>query len=426
MKYFNIKRHFNSPGKNLRWVVWSLAASFSLYVYLSQIWPSVMIPDLSQAFHLDAAGIGLLSSAFFYSYLPMQIPAGMMMDKFGPRRVLVSSIVLCGLAVIMFAFANSLAVAETSRIIMGFAASPSIAATLYLSGNWFPPARFALMVGLTEMTAMLGGVVGQFGLAQSVVAYGWQGTVIGVGVFALVLGFFIWLVVYDRPSDDPEPEELLQQKRQKLNIKALFRLPQVWLVGILSGFIFVLPSAFAGLWCVPFLRDLYGVSVKYAAFASSMVFIGIAIGGPVTGWFSDRIGRRKPVIIAGSFLTLGVLLVILYVPISFFTMTILLLLLGLLCSEYVLAFAIGREITPPSVRGTGMAFINLLSIILGAPLLQPLIGYLLELNSNGQTLPNLFPLYDYKIALAVLPACVFIALILSFFVKETYCREQYA
>ena len=413
-------RFFNLKNTTLSWIVWGLAGSFSLYVYLTQVLLSIMIPDLSKAFKIDAAGIGLLSATFFYTYLPMQIPAGILVDKFGSRRVLILSSLLTGISVIAFSMAKTLTVAEISRIITGFVCAPSIAVTLYLAANWFLPSRFAVMVGLTEMAAMLGGVVGKFGLAQSVAAVGWRITVAGCGVFALLLGFLVWLVIHDKARNEfhSAPSD------STIQLKSLFKLPQMWLVGIIAGFIFVLPTAFAGLWAVPFLSDLYDVGVKKAAFASSMVFVGIAIGGPFAGWFSDKLQRRRPVIITAACLSLVILMVIIYVPISFNLMVVLLFLLGFVMSAYVLAFAVAREITPKSVRATALSFTNLLSIVLGSPLFQPLIGFLLELDRGGQTLPNLFPIIDYKIAFSVLPICIGIAIILSFFMKETYCKEK--
>ncbi len=389
---------------------------------------SVMIPELMKAFSIDVVGVGFISASFFYPYLILQIPAGLLVDRIGPRKLLSIAIPICALACFIFAKANNMAVAESSRLLMGMVSAPGVVAALYLAATWFPVKKFALLVGLTEMLGVLGGAIGEQVLGHMVTGVGWRESMVACGVVGLVLAILAWLFVRDRPQIIKEPIDVVYETTgvwQRL--RSVISIPQAWIVGLYAGFMFALIPAFAALWSVPLIEDIYKAPLHTAASASSMIFIGAALGTPLAGWISDRIGRRKPVMYTGAVLSFITFVCILYtsaIPLNL--MFVLLFLLGLFSSSYVISFAIMREITQPDNHGTAMGYANMMCVIVGAPILQPLIGLFLRYGWSGKVINGvaIYSAGDYQRALTALTVCLALAIVNVFFVKETYCQQS--
>lgn len=412
------------------WAVWSIAALFVLFQFLLQASTSVMIPCLEKAFSVSIVAVGLLSSSFFFTYLVLQIPAGIVVDKYGPRRLLTVSVLITAAASFMFANSHYFSTAEASRMLMGIVTAPAVPAALYLAAKWFPPRRFALVAGLTEMTGMIGGAIGERFLSQCVQgSLGWRGTMYLCAKIAIVLAILIWFVVRDKPKQAQIAESSnAKQCNVWQHLLQVIRIPQVWWNGLFSGFTFAIIAAFAALWAVPFLQQVYGLTLVHAAQMSSILFIGTALGTPVFGWLSDRIGRRKPIMFFGSIVSAITMISILYIPeLPLPLMNALFFILGFSVGCYAIAFAVVREITPPEVHGTAMGFTNMMCILIGAPVLQPVIGWLIHFNASKElaTATINYGNTDYRIALSALPIALVLSIVNVFFIKETYCSSPY-
>ena len=404
------------------WVIWLIAGLFTLFQFMLQTSTSVMIPSFMHSFHIDALQVGLLSSSFLYAYVLLQVPGGILIDRFGARLILMISGVGAGFACFLFAFTQHLHMAEAGRMLIGAFCAPSFAATLYLASNWFPVTRFALLVGLTEMIAIIGGIAGEANLAVWVEHFGWRETLVGLGIVALILAALAFFMIRDRPAvgemlvraDEPLASESLFGR-----LYAVMSIPQVWVNGLFAACLFTMVTAFAGLWMVPFIQILFQSSLVKAAFASSMIFVGVAVGSPIIGWLANKRARRRTLMFYSTLLSLLLLIIIIYIPwIPMWLMWVLLFAFGFTSCVYLIPFSIVRDITPPNTRGTAMGFTNFLCIILGAPILQPLIGYLLELNKSGRITDGSFSVADYRIAFSVLPIILIAALGIIPFVKK--------
>ncbi|MDF2529200.1 MAG: major facilitator family transporter [Gammaproteobacteria bacterium] len=401
------KRKLNQSSI-LPWLVWSISAAFVLYQFLLQSSISVMIPELMHALKINIVSIGLLSSSFFYPYVVLQIPAGILVDRFGARVLLISSILLCALASIVFAMAKIMLVAELSRILMGVASAPAVVCGMYLACRWFDKGKFALVAGMIEMIGLMGGAVGQFFLAHLVTNWGWRASMVTCAVVALILLLLCILLVFDHPKEKvvsctPMDMSLLFKKF----LQVMF-IPQIWIACIYSGLMFSIITGFAGLWSIPFLEMRYGISSNEAASASALVFIGSAIGTTLVGWLACRLGKLRILMALAAILCLGCMLAILYANVSVAEMSVLLICLGLTSGSYILAFAVVKKNTCQEINATAMGFTNMVCIMLGAPILQPLIGWLLHRQHSLAQLT----LANYQQAL--LPLCLFT--LLAFFV----------
>ncbi|CAN5334502.1 MFS transporter [soil metagenome] len=404
------------------WTVWSIAALFVLYQFLLQTSTSVMVPHLMRDFSINAVYVGLLSSSFFYTYILLQIPSGLLVDRIGAKLVLSLSLAICGIASFLFAFSHSFAMAECSRLIMGLATAPAVVCTLYLASNWFPARFFALLAGLTEMLGMLGGAIGEQLLARSVQHIGWRSTLIACGFIGVSLALVTWLIVRDRPVNAPKPYISLKQSNTSLWSQSLqiVGLPQAWLNGLFAGLVFVLIQAFASLWAVPYFMQRFSIGLNTAAGLSAMVFFGTALGAPLAGWYSERVRQRRNVMLCGASGALFAIMLILYGPLtSIASMFVWLFILGFFCGSYVIPFAVVRDITPAPIRGTAMGYVNMMCIALGAPLVQPLIGWVLHRSDHSNDITNtIFSISSYQTAFITLPICLTLALLITFFIRE--------
>lgn len=406
-------------------VVWGLAALFYLYELMLLVSPSVMIDNLSLTFRASAEQLGSLAAYYYYAYALMQIPVGLLMDRYGPRLLLTCAAMLCSLGSIIFGKAHSIEMAECGRFIMGVGGSFAVVGCLKLASLWFPVNRFAFLTGLMVAVGMMGGVFGQAPVAKCVMLIGWRETMYLGALLGVILSVVIWFVI----NDGPFSTSLLTRKSAGFahflsSLLSVMRLPQVWIASLYAGLMFVPTTGFGQLWGVPYFMNRYDLPKDVAGFMVSMMFFGWAVGGPLYGWFSDRIHRRKSPMFFAVVSTLIVMSMILFSSASPFEMKILMFLLGMCSSGFILAFSIVREINIPLLTGTAIGFINTLNNASGA-LAQPVVGHLLDKLWDGQYSPNGDPIYSiemYNEALLFLPGCLLLALLLLPFVRETFCR----
>ena len=272
----------------LAWVVWGVAAIFVLYQFVLQTSPGIFVRQLEHQFDVGAGTVGALSASFFYTYLIMQIPGGILVDRLGPRKVLGVAVPLAAVASFLFSHADSLFEAELARLLMGIAAGPAVAAALVLGATWFPPARFALIAGMTEMLGMVGGGVNDVFLARWVANTGWRDTMFGLAFFGIALTLLTWIFIRNRPSWAPPASSRPAEIGTLRGLADVFKSRQVWLASVFGGLTFAVISVFASLWCIPYIRQVCPVDGPEAAVAASTLFWGAAIGAPALGWISDR------------------------------------------------------------------------------------------------------------------------------------------
>ena len=279
------------------WAVWALAASLYCYGFFQRVAPSVMVDELMRDFAVGAAITGTLSSLYFYAYASLQIPVGLMVDAFGPRRVLAVSAAIAAVGSALFAAADSLALAYVGRALIGAGAGFAWVATLTVAAAWFPPNRFAMISGLTLAMGMGGAIFGQAPLALVIDAAGWRWTLAGAAVLAAMLGVLVWLVVRDRPvaaraerasdADGAVRRGLLSGLRHALANR------QTYVVSLFGAAMSAPMLAFGALWGVPYLIQRFDIDRPEAALVASAMMIGWAVGAPLGGWLSDRLGRRR-------------------------------------------------------------------------------------------------------------------------------------
>jgi MFS family permease len=399
---------------------WLTGAMFFFYAWVLRVAPSVMVEELMRDFAVGAAVLGNLSAAYFYGYAGMQIPVGLLLDRFGPRRLMTVAALVCGGGCVLFATGGSLAAVTAGRFLIGASAAFSLVGAMAVAGQWFPANRFAIFSGLAMAMGMAGGVFGQAPLRLAVEASDWRTANLLLAVGGVMLALAAWGSVRDKWRGSGGMAGALAS----LGVVARHR--QTWLIA-LSGLGTSAPLlGFAGLWGVPFLETVYGLPRTFAATLTSLLFVGWGIGAPLVGWMSDRIGRRKAPLLAGLALETLALAVLVYVPgLPVVALGGLCLLVGFLGSSQIVCFALAKENHRPELSGAALGFVNALVTGAGA-LFQPLVGALLDLAWTGETAlgARVYDTGAYHVALASLIVCGIAGFLCLTAVRETYCRPQ--
>jgi len=402
-----------SLGRNAKaWLMWGVAASFVIFQFFLQLSSGEIVSRLMHSFAITAFGAGILASTYYYIYVTLQIPAGMLIDRFGTRQLLTLGALVCALGCFLFGVAPNLILAALGRLLMGGGAAFAFVGALNIISKWFPAHRFAMMVAFAETVGTLGTVVGNFFLANVVQHFGWRESMIGAGVVGLFISLLIASIVRDAPRSQVVTHSL-PPGTLKRDLKFLIKNPVAWVNGIYSGIMFTILSVFVALWAIPFVQVAYHVSLVISTLLCNLVFAGVVIGGPIIGWLDGYVKDRR-ILLAFFTLASAVLLsVLIYVPgLSLGVLIVLMLLIGVFACTYIVTFAVANEIVPAHIRGTSIGFTNALSMCT-APLLQPLIGLILDLVVHRHaTHMSHYTVHDYQIALSILPILILAATVL--------------
>lgn len=369
----------------------AIVCLFFAYVFVQRVAPGVMVGDLMRDFDAGGAVLGNLSAFYFYSYAGLQVIVGAMMDRIGPRRLVTFAALVCGAGSLLFSVADTLPLAYAGRLLIGIGAAFSFVGALTVIHQSCPPERFSFLSGIVQAGGMAGALLGQAPLGLWVEASGWREPLFAAGLMAGLIGLAAWLVLRDPPrtpaGDTTDAGGMFR------GFGAVVRNPQTWLAAAIGGCLTAPMLAFGGLWGVPFLQSAYGFDRAGAAAFTGALFIGWAIGAPLTGWLSDRMGRRRPILVtASALMTLSLLLVVFASPMPKAVLAALLFLNGAASSTMILTFAAARAANSAGATGLALGIVNTCVVGSGA-ITQPLLGAILDLNWDG-TLVDGARVYD--------------------------------
>lgn len=406
------------------WLVIALAAAFLFYKYILQVSPSIMTDDLMSVFHIQGTGLGNLAASFFYSFLLAQFFVGVLLDRYSPRLLTTLAILLCAAGIYIFSKAHTLNIATWARALMGVGAAFATVSYMKMTSLWFKPNQFAFVGGLLATAAMLGAVAGQVPLSFAVSSFGWRQSLYLCAVSGLILAGIFYFIVRDKPTGELIDTGTVE-KFSFHDVWMVLINKQNWLITLYSGLAFAPIDGFAGLWCIPFLKETYQVSHTQAALLASFIFLGLAFGSPLLGLWSDRLNKRLPVMLINAFIALITITLIIYVNhFPLWLLGTLLFIFGFSTGAFMLGFALGRELNKITVAATIIALINTGDIVFSA-LTQPLIGKLLDAHWQGKLLAGVhyFSAAEYRHALSILPVYILLSFILLFFIRETNSQQ---
>lgn len=431
MHFFLAMRHGMSKTSNKSMlrplIILSLGTLFYVYGFTLRIMPSAMTHELMRGFGINAQLLGILVGLMYWGYTLMQIPSGLLFDRFSSRYLLTATMFICTLGTFILGATQNIAIACAGSFIMGLGEAFGFVGVLVLAARWFPPKYFALIVGIVQLMGALGAILGEGPIALLVNHIGWRSTILSLATIGLILTVLMWLVIRDNPQHKANHSHL-PKKSEWERLKVVTSNKQNWWVALYSFCIWAPILILAGLWVVPFLMALYKTSNAVAASAASWIWVGIGLGSPLIGWWSDRIGKRCfPLLISALLSLIPALLIVYMNHLPWIVMNFLLFIFGLGGSGQALSFGLVQDNNPPQVAGTAVG-LNNMAVVFGGVILQPLVGILLHANWDGG-FSNGVPIYsvsDYRHALITVPLCAALAFIISsFFLKETACQPQY-
>lgn len=399
-------------GLRMAAVAWVLTSVYYFYQYALRSAPAVMIPELTSAFGISALGVASMVGLFYYGYSPFSLVAGAAMDRLGPRRLLPAAAAVVGIGALLFSTGNN-QIAGAGRFLQGAGGVFALVGAIYIATKNFPPSKAATLIGATQMFGMAGGSAGQFAVGP-LIGNGlpWNVFWIAMGIGGLLIGVLLFVLL---PKDEKASASGGGLKTTVSAFATVFKNPQSILCGLIAGLMFIPTTIFDMIWGVRFLQEAHGIDYGAAVMRSATVPFGWIIGCPLLGLLSDRLGRRKPVIVGAAIVLFGCLAWILYGRPGVLPPYVLGLVAGIASGAAMLPYTVIKEANPPQYGGTATGVVNFLNFTFSA-LLGPVFGWILQSVSGGA---SPLALEHFQATFTPLLYGVALAIVLTLLLKET-------
>lgn len=418
------------PPARLAWSVWGVAALLYLFAFYQRVAPAVMTDRLMAEFAITGAALGNLSAFYFYAYVAMQIPTGILADRWGPRRLLTAGAAVSAVGTLLFAFAPTLFWAGAGRLLVGASVAVAFVTALKLSSHWLPPQRYALASGLALLMGVVGGVFAGVPLRLLVESFDWRPVMAVSAILAMALAALAWVWVRDDPAERGYAGYFSGGDHRRgegipvlHGIARVFAYRNTWLLMLapigFSGAVLT----FGGLWGVPYLRQMHGLDPKSAAAITSTMLVAWAVGGPVLGAWSERIGRRKPLYFVSGLVACAGWAAVAYLPLELGTLTAILVVTGFASGNIIIGFAWAKESVPMQLVGTASGVCNM-GPLLGGVFLQPGVGWMLDRYWQGIAEGGVrsYGAEAWQAGFGLMLATVCAAAVAIVFARESRCR----
>ena len=423
----------SSPPARLSWSVWLIAATFYLAAFYLRTSPAVMTTELMRDFEIKASQLGEFSAFYFYAYILMQVPTGVLVDSWGARRLLIVGSVATAAGTSIFGLTSSYPIASIGRAIVGASTAVGWVVTLKLATHWFPRSRFAMLSGLGLMMGNIGALFAQVPLRLLVEHYGWRAVALGSAACVLAIGAAAWIFVVDDPSDKDysshAPEELRRTSHVTIGrllreFPSLFAFGNTWLIFLAQGGFVGAMLSFTGLWGPAYLKQRFTLSSADAAAVCSVMIVCWAVASPLAGHLSDAIGRRKPIYLGGAIVAAIGWAVLFYAPLPLAAFTVVAAATSFACGAVVVAFAFAKESVPVRFLGTISGAVNV-GNMLGPTILQPAIGWMLDRRWNGAFVAGarVYSVDAFHTAFTLIVAWSVLSCLLIALTRDTVCRQ---
>ncbi|EKE01321.1 MAG: hypothetical protein ACD_21C00160G0004 [uncultured bacterium] len=415
------------PSMLRSWSVVLTAALFFFYIFIQMHLFNAISGELMQEFHFDAAQLGYLAAFYFYGNVLFLFPAGMLLDRFSVRNLLLIAFVVTAIASCVFSTTSTFWIICTARLAIGVAGAFAMLPAVKLASRWFEPRHMALVIGVVVTMAMLGGMIAQTPLALLTQSLGWRQAMQIVSVFGVLLIVVQFIVVSDEPKglEKTEVTEHIQLEHIGFwrSLGMAIANTQNWLSGLYISLV-NLPLFVFGTWGTTYLTQIRHLTQVQATNATSMLFIGMVVGSPLAGMLSDKMGLRKLPMIVGVLLTLVALLIIMFAPdVPLWAVIAQFFFIGLVMSAQVIGYPVIAESNSHTITATATGLGSVL-IMAGGVLVQT-YGWLLSLSGSVTAVDNVvtYSVADFTRANSMMLVGLIIALIATLLVKETYCKQ---
>jgi MFS family permease len=404
------------------WVCF-LAALFCIYEYFLRTFLGTIVYQLSNTLHFNPMDLSWVDVAYFIAYNCMQIPAGLLLDRYGIRFCLSGGSFFCVLGVFLFSTAANFYMAVSGRVLMGFGSAFAFVSLILLLFNWFSKKYSGFLLGLGQFLGVLGPMLVGWPLFKLLIFYrqDWRLLLNHLGWFGVALTLLITYFVRYR---QPVQNSALENFSWRLFIQ-IIQSKSMWMIALYSGFSYTAIALLGTLWGMTYLKAL-DLSKDLAALAVSVLWLGLALGCPLMGLISDVILRRKSILIVCASVGFMVSLFILFSPCHQpIICLVLYFLLGISGAGQSIAFNMVREISSPLVCAAALGFNNTMIGLINA-LFIPLIGWIIYHSFKGTFVPtvSVYTYHNFLTGFLFMPLLYLVAIIIAvFFIPETYCRQ---
>ncbi|MFL6857115.1 MAG: MFS transporter [Allosphingosinicella sp.] len=393
---------------------WAITSVYYFYQYLMRSAPGVMLPELTAGFGLGSAALASLLGLFYYAYAPFSLVAGVAMDRLGPKWIVPLGAATVAAGALLFATGDP-ALGGIGRFMQGAGGVFGLIGAVYLATNYLPPSRAATLIGVTQMVGMAGGAAGQFVVGPLIArGLGWDSFWMAAGLCGFPIALALFFLMPSPPRVEPEVRKGHGLAAAARTIGTVFLNPQSILCGLVAGLMFLPTTIFDMVWGVRYLQEAHDVPYSMAVLRSASVPFGWIIGCPLLGWASDRIGRRKPVIVGAALVLLAAMATMLFGSPALFPPFLLALVAGIASGAAMLPYTVAKEVNRAEHAGTATGVVNFVNFVLTALLGPVFAGLLIRASAGGER-----ELVHYQQAFAPLILCVGAGAVAALFLRET-------
>lgn len=409
------------------WLVVFSAALFFFFEFMQVNMFNALDPALMQAFHVNAEQLGQLSANYFYANVIFLFPAGLILDRFSTRKIIITAMAVSVAAAYCFSCSHYFWQAATCRFLTGISGAFCLLSCVRVASRWFPPRRMALVVGLIVTFAMVGGMVAQTPFTLMTDQLGWRHTILIDAIVGTLMLIIMFSIVRDYPHGY---DKSLEQPHHTTDLRfwqsilLVAKNTQNWLGGIYTCLMNLPIFIIGAMWGSLYLVQVHHLTRADSSIVTSMIFLGTIIGSPLIGWFSDRIGRRRMPMIVTAIISLALIMLFMYARLNFIELCILTFIIGLVTSAQIISYPLIAESNALALTGSAEGLAS--TLIMAGGFSQPFVGWIIDHEWQHKFI-NHIPLYSthaYHIGFLIMPISFIIAAIAALLIKETYCQRH--
>ncbi len=346
--------------------------------------PGLITDEVMRDFSVTASTIGLLASIQFFIYTSLQVPMGILADRFGPNYFLIIGAVLTGIGTIIYSLGTHELVLFLARILTGMGDATIWVNMMLILGQWFSKREFVRLVGFAGMTGSLGFLLATVPFSAWILLLGWRGAFFSTGVLLCICGLLLYFILVMKPKKIflDEPVAVMHNEvREKTSVllRRIVSSKQAWALffchfGVVGAYV-----GFIGSWAVPYGMNVYGMTRSDASELIMIGLIGALIGAPLTSWISSQLQTiKRPYVVVQLVILLSWCCFLLFKghP-PYFVLVVLFFVIGYGYGASALTFAVVRQSFPMSESGIVSGFANT-GGFLSAVLLPIIFGFILD------------------------------------------------
>jgi len=420
-------------GGGQAWINWLLGVAFVVFVFTFQTGYAITNIDMTKDLSLTVAQVGFIGSIYTWAFAVAQFASGSILDRLGFRWVLPIAAAVVTLGGFIFAHATGPEMLVLGQVLMALGASFGFVGAGFVGGRWFGIVKYGLMFAWVQFVASMAAIFGQKILAKLIETDSWTDILNNLTLMGLIITIAMFILMREPAADGDSEKEPWPGMKVFIDdlVSAISQVAAIrdsWINALIGGATFGTMLALGVLWGPRFLAA-GGMEQSDAYAVSAVMWAGLAFGAPIFAWLSGFLKKRKMPMLAGCFLQfLAIIYIMLNPSMSSMEASIAFFVWGFMAGGSMLNFPIGADLVKPALIGTSAAIVNAVQFIVGGLIMvipgrvlsgTGLIARIGEIEAVATPTVN-----DYQWAIAILPISLFMALILFFFLKETYPAQE--